>query len=259
MTKEKKKGFMQKLFNGSGCSCGTDQLIEGDGKESSTVNNKRGGLWLGLGSGLLALIGGIGCCGLPIIGGTLAIFGAGSGFVSAIKPWQPVFIALAVIALAYEFYKAYRPLPTKHSCCAKRGGKRLILWSVTIMLTALITIQYAYSLNPDTKEKLGGSSSINVAVDKPQKSSSSCTPTGCNTKFKVTSGFIKPPLKAGEQLTLIVLNLKGVILGTQQVSHGNYIDLTRYDDGKYILRLDAPTGRYTQAIILKKKKCCKPL
>lgn len=106
--------------------------------------NKRnhGAFLISIASGVLALLGGIGCCGLPIFSSILALFGISSGFFISLKPYQPLFIIIAIASLAYEFFKAYRPISHAGSCCHSRKGKRVLLWSVAVMLTVSLVLQY---------------------------------------------------------------------------------------------------------------------
>lgn len=108
----------------------------------NSKKSKKGGLWLATGSGILALLSTIGCCGFPILSTVLATFGIGSGVFSALKPWQPLFLAIAITALAYEFYKAYRPIPKRATCCSSsRTKQRLLLWLITLTMGTILIWQ----------------------------------------------------------------------------------------------------------------------
>ncbi len=95
-----------------------------------------GSILLAICSGLLGLLGFMSCCGFPALAAILASVGIGSGFVSAIKPYQPYLLGFAYTMLAVGFYKAYRPAKGE-SCCGSgtRTKKRVILWIIAIALT----------------------------------------------------------------------------------------------------------------------------
>ena len=108
-------------------------------KDSIDNTSKSGGTWLGIGAVGIALLSGVGCCGLPLLSSALVALGVGSGILAELRPYQPYLIGLAVVVLAYEFYKAYRPMP--ESTCCSRKRKRIILWSVSLMMVVSLIIQ----------------------------------------------------------------------------------------------------------------------
>lgn len=100
-----------------------------------TTSSTTRGFWLSLGSSGLALVSGIGCCGLPVMTSLLAACGVGSGFLTALRPFQPYLLAVAMVILSYELFKVYRPQPNK--ACCNRTGKRIVL---TILFLVTITV-----------------------------------------------------------------------------------------------------------------------
>lgn len=101
---------------------------------SQSIPPKQGktGLFVSLGASVMAVIAGIGCCGLPVLSGFLTTVGVGSGFLASLQPFQPYLIGLALVVLAFEFYKAYRPRKADECCSSK--GKKVALWVITVLL-----------------------------------------------------------------------------------------------------------------------------
>jgi hypothetical protein len=107
-------------------------------------------IWVTIGSALLALLGFVSGCAFPAIAALLAVLGVGSEFVSVIKPLQPWLISLAVLSLAFEFYKAYRPLPKNAKCCGSRTKTRIVLWSLLVVFGGLVVVGKMKSEPADT-------------------------------------------------------------------------------------------------------------
>ena len=261
MIEEKKSGFLKRLF-GDGCNCRSFQLEEGPGTNAPPAAPKKGGLWIALGSGIMAVIAGVGCCGLPIISGILAVFGVGSAFFLAIKPWQPFFIALAIAALAYEFYKAYRPLSGDNACCS-RTGKRLMLWCVTIVMSGLLILQHtaksdasaaqALAIVPSTDKREKPAANTETATP---KASTSCSSGSCAASTLVTHGKLEARLSEGEKMRVTVMDMQGKTLGVHTTLCCDILDITSYDNGAYLLQVESPGGYHIQPIRLKKNSCC---
>ncbi|MDF7807480.1 hypothetical protein P4E94_08525 [Pontiellaceae bacterium B12219] len=107
-------------------------------------------IWVTIGSVLLALLGFVSSCAFPAIAALLAVLGVGSGFVSFIKPLQPWLISLAALSLAFEFYKAYRPLPKNSKCCGSRTRTRIVLWSMLVVFGGLMMVGKMKSMPAET-------------------------------------------------------------------------------------------------------------
>lgn len=58
-------------------------------------------------SPLLALLGVISCCGLPILAGILATLGIGASQLSFFAEYKGWFIGFAIISLLFGFYQVY--------------------------------------------------------------------------------------------------------------------------------------------------------
>lgn len=72
--------------------------------------SKSGRIWSMIASiisPLLALLGVISCCGLPILAGILATLGIGASQLSFFAEYKGWFIGFAIISLLFGFYQAY--------------------------------------------------------------------------------------------------------------------------------------------------------
>lgn len=102
--------------------------------------------------GIVAAIGAASCCVIPFALATLGISGAWIGNFTALAPYQPYFVVLAVAFLAGGFYLVYRKPKTacaEGSYCARPGSSRAIkitLWSATVLFVAAIGFPYAAPL-----------------------------------------------------------------------------------------------------------------
>jgi mercuric ion transport protein len=89
-----------------------------DDGPNSAPDRKAG--WLAAG-GILGAVGATSCCVLPLALTLLGVSGAWMANLRALAPFQPYFIALAVAAMGYGFYRVYRPRVacTEGDACAK--------------------------------------------------------------------------------------------------------------------------------------------
>lgn len=78
-------------------------------KNSSNMSNKKfiTTSFVGLLSSVLAFLGIISCCGLPLIAAFLAWFGIGASQLSFLSEYQYLFTGIATTALLYGFYTIY--------------------------------------------------------------------------------------------------------------------------------------------------------
>ena len=101
------------------------------------------------GGGILGAIGASSCCILPLVLFGLGIGGAWIGKLTALAPYQPIFIAITFGFLGYGFYAAYwKP---KRACadgaaCARPLPSRVVktaLWVATALVAAAVAFPYA--------------------------------------------------------------------------------------------------------------------
>jgi mercuric ion transport protein len=96
--------------------------------------------------GILGALAASTCCILPLLLFSLGISGAWIGQLTALSPYQPVFIAFTVLCLGYGFWLVYRT--SRMTCdqgtaCAHPLPTRLVkfmLW----LATALVTLALAW-------------------------------------------------------------------------------------------------------------------
>ena len=84
------------------------------------------------------------CCIAPLLLIMLGASGAWIGSLSALRAYQPVFVTLAVVSLAFGFWQVYGK--TKQSCeqesCATPGSGRIVkvvLWTATVLVVISLT------------------------------------------------------------------------------------------------------------------------
>lgn len=107
--------------------------------------------------GILAALGAATCCIVPFGLFFAGVSGAWIGNLTALKPYQPLFVALAVVCLGAGFYFVYRKPKAvecvEGSCCARPSSRRMTrigLWIATIIIVAAVGFPYAARLFLDT-------------------------------------------------------------------------------------------------------------
>ncbi len=71
---------------------------------------------VGILSSILAFLGVVSCCGMPIIAGILAWLGIGASQLSFFAEYRSLFIGIAIVALLSGFWQVY--FKKSFSCCA---------------------------------------------------------------------------------------------------------------------------------------------
>ena len=101
-------------------------------------------------AGAFAALGASSCCVLPL---ALVSVGLGGAWVAQLREMErffPVFVALAVAAFAYAFFRLYlRPAPcAPDAACAApttRRKQRIAFWLTLVGAKALIASPYVYA------------------------------------------------------------------------------------------------------------------
>jgi mercuric ion transport protein len=98
--------------------------------------------------GLLAALAAGSCCIMPLALFTLGIGGAWIGNLTALAPYQPIFIAVTFVFLATGYYLVYRrrDAACDDGACARplpRRGVKLALWAATTLVASAIAFPYA--------------------------------------------------------------------------------------------------------------------
>lgn len=91
----------------------------------------------------LAGIGASLCCVAPLVLVSLGIGGAWIAHLTALEPYRPIFIVIALIFLGLAFRKLYlqaAPCESGQACATPgtRRNQRLIFWLVSIIVLLLI-------------------------------------------------------------------------------------------------------------------------
>ena len=100
---------------------------------------------------LLAALGMTSCCILPLGLAMMGVTGTFIGTLSRLKLYQPWFLGFAALALAWGFWRAYRPLPPESCTGACATGKRrritrIVLWVALVIV--IFTQLFAYWIAP---------------------------------------------------------------------------------------------------------------
>lgn len=103
--------------------------------------------------GILAALGAATCCVVPFALFFAGISGAWIGNLAALKPYQPLFIGLAIACLGGGYYAVYRK-PNETDCvegsyCARPSSRRTAkigLWIATVLIIIAVGFPYAARL-----------------------------------------------------------------------------------------------------------------
>jgi len=100
-----------------------------------------------LAAGILAAVGASICCVGPLVLLALGVSGAWIGSLTALEPYRPLFIGLALLFLAFAFHRLYlaRRVCAPGSACANPRTlkrQRLAFWIVTILVLGLISVPW---------------------------------------------------------------------------------------------------------------------
>jgi mercuric ion transport protein len=104
--------------------------------------------WLAIG-GVLAAIGASSCCVLPFLFFVLGVSGAWIGNLTALAPYQPIFLAVAAGFIGLGFWRVYRR-PVAIDCaqdqwCARPRSQWLTkaaLWAATALVVLALAFPY---------------------------------------------------------------------------------------------------------------------
>lgn len=110
---------------------------------------------VGVLSSMLAFLGMMGCCGLPILAGVLAWLGIGASQLSFFAAYRWWFIGFAVVSLLFGFWQVYFKKSkgccetAASSCCSGDAGKpksqlfqKIFLWIGVAVITAMLIIGF---------------------------------------------------------------------------------------------------------------------
>ena len=106
--------------------------------------------------GLLGALGASSCCVLPLVLFTLGISGAWISILTALAPYQPLFVVAALGFLALGFLRVYRRpkmLCAEGSYCDRPTSVRLTkvgLWAATSLVAVAVAFPYVARLFLET-------------------------------------------------------------------------------------------------------------
>jgi mercuric ion transport protein len=116
-------------------------------ENTSTASGAHTGLQkLAIAGGLLGALATSSCCILPLALFALGAGGAWIGNLTALAPYQPLFIIATLVFVAYGFWTAYRrPACAKNGSCTRPISDRLIkigLWTSAVFVAAAIIFPF---------------------------------------------------------------------------------------------------------------------
>ena len=117
---------------------------------------------------LVASLAASACCLLPLALVALGVGGALVGTLQALEPFQPVFIALSIGALAYAGYREYRTTMAPDCACevgVRAWIRRGLLVFATIAVTGVIVSPWLIEQASGSAESPGSRASESAAVD----------------------------------------------------------------------------------------------
>jgi mercuric ion transport protein len=115
--------------------------------ERSAAQAERRQAWLAAG-GVLGALASSSCCVVPLVLFSLGLGGAWIGNLTALAPYQPIFVATTLVFLGTGFYLVY--LRPKRACaegkaCARPLPSRIVrtsLWLATALVAAALAFPY---------------------------------------------------------------------------------------------------------------------
>lgn len=102
--------------------------------------------WLAAG-GVLAGIGASSCCILPFVLFTLGVSGAWLGNLTALSPYQPIFLGLGAALVGGGLWAVYRrpAMCAPDDACARPASRpltKLALWAAAALILAALAFPY---------------------------------------------------------------------------------------------------------------------
>lgn len=103
--------------------------------------------------GAIAAIAASACCLGPLILVSLGIGGAWISNLTLLEPFQPVFVAVALLCMGLAYRKIYRRGPaetcTPGTACSSpetNTGYRLLFWSISALVIVALAYPYLFTL-----------------------------------------------------------------------------------------------------------------
>ena len=121
-------------------------MAAGTGPAAAGGSERRGATALLSVGGILAAIGASSCCVIPLALFTLGVSGAWIADLTALEPYQPVFVALALACVGGGFVLARRKPQAacaEGSSCARPASGRIVrfgLWTAVVLVTVAVVL-----------------------------------------------------------------------------------------------------------------------
>jgi len=114
------------------------------------MSNSRSGRGPLTAGGIAALFASA-CCLGPLVLITLGVSGAWVGNLTALEPYRPIFIGVALVAMFFAWLRIFRPVEQCRpgEMCAVpqvRAAYKVIFWAVTALI--LVALLFPYALPP---------------------------------------------------------------------------------------------------------------
>jgi mercuric ion transport protein len=113
---------------------------------------ERTGSKLAVIASLLAAVASMSCCILPLVLFAMGASGVWIGNLTALAPYQPIFIAAALGFLGYGFWRVYSlPACAEGEICVRPKSDRLLrlgLWTATIIVAAALAFPFLAPARP---------------------------------------------------------------------------------------------------------------
>lgn len=125
-----------------------DKSIAGERDEPEQTAPDKARTSLLAGGGVLGAVLASSCCVIPLALTLLGVSGAWMSNLRALAPYQPYFIALAVVFIGMGFYRVYRKPADScetEAACARPLPNRLVktgLWTGSLLVLIALTFPY---------------------------------------------------------------------------------------------------------------------
>ncbi len=121
--------------------------VAASGSEQDRAAASGGGARRSLIAGGIAAVGASLCCVAPFVLVLMGVSGAWIGSLTALAPYRPIFIGVALVFMALAFRKLYlvpRACDATTRCAAPTGlrKQRIVFWTVSVLLAALIAFPW---------------------------------------------------------------------------------------------------------------------
>ncbi|WP_282187566.1 mercuric transporter MerT family protein [Azospirillum brasilense] len=97
----------------------------------------------------MGALGASSCCVLPLVFFGLGVSGAWIGNLTALAPYQPLFVATAFGFLGAGFWRVYRRPACDGPACPRPAPNRLVtasLWGAAVLVAVAVTFPYVAPL-----------------------------------------------------------------------------------------------------------------